>query len=152
MNTITLTLTLTTDHEVHLDPRPARDAAEALVNGQEIRWIDQGVHCTGILNTLGARFGSRHALLERLAAATGLTYEDLVSRRRTAPLVKGRQFAYWWLAVHGRLTTQDVAHTFTRAHGAVCHGIRTVLNRRETDKKYVVWHDATLSRLQPQTT
>ncbi len=84
-------------------------------------------------------------LIDKVAQATGVSYDMLTGRRRDAETARARQFGYWLLRKEG-LTYATIAAAFARSdHATVISGEGVVKDRLETDKKYRAWHEKMLA-------
>jgi chromosomal replication initiation ATPase DnaA len=87
-------------------------------------------------------------LIDKVAQATGVSYDMLTGRRRDAETARARQFGYWLLRQEG-LTYAAIAAAFARSdHATVISGEGVVKDRLETDKKYRAWHEKMLALIQ----
>ena len=75
--------------------------------------------------------------LKMAAQAAALAFdvdaEDVLSRKRTEPLVFARQTAYWLIYFGLKYSYSKTGRMFERDHGGVMHGIRKVKDVLELD-------------------
>lgn len=64
-----------------------------------------------------------HSIMEAVAGATGITYDDLVSPNRSVPIARARQIAMWAARVYSGRTLTEIGRIIgDRDHSTVRHG------------------------------
>jgi chromosomal replication initiator protein len=74
---------------------------------------------------------SLEAIQEAVCAVNGLQREELLSRRRAAPVARARQLAMYLARELTPLSLAEIARGFDRDHSTVLHATRTVSERLE---------------------
>lgn len=64
--------------------------------------------------------------LEAVAAVSGISERDLLSRRRQPPIARARQVVHYLTWKHGGGSTTAVAKRVERCHTTIAHSIATV--------------------------
>ncbi|CAM5764633.1 helix-turn-helix domain-containing protein [Bosea minatitlanensis] len=84
-----------------------------------------------------------NAIIDAVAAATGLTRTDLVADRRTAEIAEARNTVFWLARELTDLSYQTIGDAVGhRDHGSVIAGWNRVAERRRTDLDFRVSTDA----------
>ena len=68
--------------------------------------------------------------INRVARTYGVTYDDIIQKNRTAPVVKARNAAYWRIWKKYGYSLLQLGRIFNRNHVAVLRGIGAHMHRR----------------------